>query len=232
MLLRTGVFTWMIGTGIFSATQPITYSYWSWILPQAQPVQRSWTTDIITWGTYDSSQYIWSEITIITWNLSWILPTYTNQTGTYTIQPLSSVATDYTLFGHLLWAPYSNTISTSTWITLSTWDGTKRIITQIYNPFATHFENSTILDQTNPSVELISPPASWSAVTWTDILLTRSWNDATAGISGYTLYVLSGIGGTTFLSSWTTFTGLTVSNLQNQTYEIGRAHVWTPVTLI
>jgi hypothetical protein len=173
------------------------YSYWADILPQTQPVVRSWLQIVATWS-FDDTKYIWSDVQKISWELLWIdnavNQTWFTVTWTTTFIPLIS---HYNIYGNILSNILWQTINTQTNIELSAWSWTKRIITQLYNPnsnpyFATHFEKKTILDQDPPSQVILISPSSWSLFTTWNISLVRSAAiDTWVVISGYYFEVMS-----------------------------------------
>ena len=195
MLSRSWTFTSLIGQQTFTGTSWMQYSYGSKILTQAQPVMYSWVDLILSW-TFDSTKYIWSDTTRFTWNLLWTNP-ITNKTSIIATGIANNVITDtYNLLGDIFANKIWQNIYTSTWISLITGDGNKRIITQIYssNYFATHFENDSYLDQTPPTATIIYSPISW----------TRTNSDILSTLTGYS-EPLTGINFTwhTFTWNWT-----------------------------
>ena len=144
--------SWVFTTGTiisYNNTTTDRYSYGSGILTQIQPVYYSWST-LTTWGLFNTTQYIWSSITKYTWSLLG-LPTTTITTWlTVSGNANATYISNYSIFWDIFTFNIWQAINTNTGIFLTAWDGTKRIVTQIYSgtDFATHFQTDTTLDTT------------------------------------------------------------------------------------
>jgi len=158
----------------FSTIQPITYSYGSGILRQAQPVYYSWTT-IKTWWVFDASKYIWSDVAPLTGNIQWLLP-YVGKVWLIVTWTAIWPVTHYSLFWNLITQIYNVMIDQSTGIMLSAGAGTKTIIAQFSdgNFSATHYENTVEFDNIPPTASILYTPASWA---WTsgNVYATITW---------------------------------------------------------
>lgn len=148
LLAWTGIRTGMVGQQT-TYTSKITdkYSYGSGILTQTQPVLYSGTT-LTTWGLFDTTKFIWSDITKITGDLLGVPITTDDAWLTVTGISNSPLVTKY----NIMWDTINNysdiNINTSTDIYISNGIGNKNIITQIINPtsyFAMHFQKNTAL---------------------------------------------------------------------------------------
>jgi hypothetical protein len=140
------------------------HSYGSGILLQTQPVYYSWTTPKNAGGIFDTTKYIWSSITKYTWSLSW-LPTATASQWPFTVTGIANATliNKYALFWDITSYQIGLSINTSTTTTLTSWYGTKRVVTQIYSglDFATHFQTNSILG-TPCTIEFTgTTPAAW-----------------------------------------------------------------------
>ena len=131
------------------------YSYGSGIIAQIQPVYYSWVSTLRTWWTFSATKYIWSIITRYTWSLLWLSSSIAT-TWVFTVTGTSSngLISKYSLFGNLAAYKIGQNINTSTGIYVTTGNGLKRIITQIYSgvDFATHFETDTTYASVAPTI--------------------------------------------------------------------------------
>lgn len=196
-------FTWI--QSAYKILETENYSYGSGIATQTQPVIYSGTS-LTTWGDFDTTKYIWSDVTKLTGNLL-SLPTYTNTTW-LTVTGISSDSSidNYSIFGNTVSYIFWTTINVATWIQLTTGDGTKYIVTQLYgdNYFATHFQKSIILDMTTPIF-------TWTTLSWTSILSGGYYNTGIiitfddTNISGATLNSVAYTSGTT-ITTWGAYT--------------------------
>ena len=144
----TGLRTWIMwpqSTYLGKTTDK--HSYGSGILLQTQPVYYTGSTLQTGW-IFDVTKYIWSSITRYTWSLSWIASSsYTTWLFTVTGLANATWISNYSLFWDIFAYKIWQSINTSTGIYLLSWDGTKRIVTQIYSGtnFSTHFQTDTSL---------------------------------------------------------------------------------------
>jgi len=140
------------------------YSFGSGIFTQAQPVYYSWTT-LKTWWVFDATKYIGSDTIKSTWDLLGV-NTATGLSFIVTGVSNNTSIASYSIFGNITPYRIGQTINTNTWITLSTWNGTKRIITQMFgtNYFATHFQKE--IEVSTPIIYFTwSTPLSWTTLT-------------------------------------------------------------------
>ena len=187
------------------------YSYWSWIRTQAQPVIWNGNTLTTRWN-YDSSNYIWSDIKKVEWNLEmW----YVSITG-YTIVTWTSeeLISNYTIFGDIINNIIGQQKGLATWINFSTGGWLKKLIIQLYwdGLFATHFEREWYVPEnvvvifdgnrwtvTEPKVviswETVTQPENNPVLPWyefngwyTDSTLTVPFDFNTPITSNITLY--------------------------------------------
>lgn len=222
LLWRSGQFFNLLWRKLsYSWTITERYSYGSGTLTQWQAVIYSWTT-LITWETFDATKYIWSDVVKVTGDTQ-IVPTYTR----YTWLTLTGISADplvdrYSFFGHLNSFPLGQTINTTTWIQLTSGDGTKYIIDQLWNDdyFATHFQKNTFLDQTPPSQVILVSPLSWTVFDTWNVSLERDISiDTWAGFSWYLFEISTGIWFSETLYSWSTSdTGFSLFDLSNGNY--------------
>jgi len=113
------------------------YSYGSGIFTQIQPVLYLWTT-LTTWEHFDTTKFIWSNVTKITGDTTIIWTTIFGSSNNPAIS-LFSVFWDIEIFK--IW----QSINTTTGVIFTTWISTNTIITQLYSTsyFATHFQKET-----------------------------------------------------------------------------------------
>jgi len=175
---------WIRSSYLTTTTHAI--SYGSGIATQIQPVLYSGTT-LTTWGSFDTTKFIWSDSSKVTWDILWLHP-YSSTTGIIlTWTSINGWITTYSLFGDITTFRYNQPINTSTGIMLTTWYNT--IITQLSSAlgrFSLHFQKETIVD-------MLSPTFTWTTLSWTSVVsgayyttgVTITFNDT--NISGATL---------------------------------------------
>lgn len=90
----------------------------------------------------------------------------------------TSQVSGYSVFGDVLTSAINTTINTKTGIFLTTSNGTKHVVTQLFSPsnFATHFVTQSILDTTKPTGFLTINGGVMYA-SGTTVSLTLSYSD-------------------------------------------------------
>lgn len=200
-------------------------SYGSGISLQIQPVIWSWTTDLITWWIFDTTKYIWSDTVKSSGSLSELNVFSAPNITVYWCSDDSSISY-YSLFWDIYEAQTDIVLNTTQEITFLSGDWEKRIVTQLFwdNNFATHFQNTTLLDQTPPNQVTLILPISWSTLTTSNIHL--SWDIATdtgAWINRYIFEVLQNnetiLSGNT-IQTWTDISLPTNGNYERKIYPV------------
>lgn len=134
---------------------PRTYSYWSWIFTQIQPIRHNWTNWEYTW-TYDDSKYIGSNNTKLTWDIQWLSSSINSIHINLTWISNSPIITNYSILGDLNPIMTWIAIGTKASVLLTPTRGTKTLIFQLYNQneyVLNHFVKTVLLDVPEISIQ-------------------------------------------------------------------------------
>jgi len=218
--LRSGTFSSLRGNKIFTGTIGIQYSYGSGMLTQVQPVLYNRTTLVLSW-TFIWTNYIWSSVPKITWELQGI-ESY-NAINVIVTGISNSSANYYNIFWNITSFIYGANINTSTGIIFSWWMSSNTIITQLYDPvnyFATHFQKIANIDTTAPSTPIpVNPSSGTIFSTWSVQLIWSAATDTGIWIWWYFYQISTDLWFSTIINSGIqTTTGISLNNFTDGTY--------------